>query len=135
MGHPQMGPSRDGYLARKKAGKQRSISNAESQRDVHRLRRRCQAILVGVNTVIEDDPLLTPRPSMGKRPLRVIVDSRLRIPLSSRVLDTREFPTLVVTTKQGCGTGPLSARREKGVEIVAVPARMGDAISRHCWRS
>ena len=118
--------SRDGYLARKKAGKRRWISNAESRRDVHRLRRRCQAILVGVNTVIEDDPLLTPRPSMGKRPLRVIVDSRLRIPPSSRVLDTREFPTLVVTTKQGLqNRTALHAIREQGAEIVAVPARQG----------
>ena len=63
---------------------------------------------------------------MGKRPLRVIVDSRLWIPLSSRVLDTREFPTLVVTTKQGLrNRTAIHAIREKGAEIVAVPARDG----------
>jgi diaminohydroxyphosphoribosylaminopyrimidine deaminase/5-amino-6-(5-phosphoribosylamino)uracil reductase len=118
--------SRDGYLARKKTGKRRWISNAESRRDVHRLRRRCQAILVGVNTVIDDDPQLTPRPSMGKRPLRVIVDSRLRIPLSSRVLDTRKFPTLVVTTREGLrNRTAIHAIRKQGAEIVAVPARDG----------
>lgn len=115
--------SRDGYLAHKKAGKRRWISNAESRRDVHRLRRRCQAILVGVNTVIEDDPLLTPRPAMGKRPLRVIVDSHLWIPVKSRVLDTRKFPTLIVTTRRGLWNR-AAARivHDKGVEIVTVPA-------------
>jgi diaminohydroxyphosphoribosylaminopyrimidine deaminase/5-amino-6-(5-phosphoribosylamino)uracil reductase len=118
--------SRDGFLARKKIGKRRWISNTESRQDVHRLRRRCQAILVGVNTVIEDDPLLTPRPAMGKRPLRVIVDSRLRIPLSSRVLDTRKYPTLVVTTREGLRNRiAIHAIREQGAEIVAVPARDG----------
>jgi diaminohydroxyphosphoribosylaminopyrimidine deaminase / 5-amino-6-(5-phosphoribosylamino)uracil reductase len=118
--------SRDGFCARKITDKARWISNPKSRRDVHRLRRRCQAILVGVNTVIEDDPQLTPRPAMGKRPLRVIVDSRLRIPLSSRVLDTRKFPTLVVTTREGLrNRTALHAIRERGAEIVAVPARDG----------
>lgn len=118
--------SRDGFLAQNKQDKTKWISNAKSRRDVHRLRRRCQAILVGVNTVIEDDPLLTPRPAMGKRPLRVIVDSRLRIPLSSRVLDTQKFPTLVVTTREGLrNRTAIHAIREQGAEIVAVPARDG----------
>jgi diaminohydroxyphosphoribosylaminopyrimidine deaminase / 5-amino-6-(5-phosphoribosylamino)uracil reductase len=63
---------------------------------------------------------------MGKRPLRVIVDSRLRIPLSSRALDTRKFPTLVVTTREGLrNRTAIHAIREQGAEIVAVPARDG----------
>ncbi|NLH16012.1 MAG: bifunctional diaminohydroxyphosphoribosylaminopyrimidine deaminase/5-amino-6-(5-phosphoribosylamino)uracil reductase RibD [Phycisphaerae bacterium] len=112
--------SRDGFLARKKTDKSKWISNTQSRRDVHRLRRRCQAILVGVKTIIQDNPLLTPRPAMGKRPLRVVVDSRLRIPPYSRVLDAREYPTLVVTTKQG-----LRNREDVAQTICARGARMG----------
>ena len=84
------------FLPKRKQDASRWISNSQSRRDVHRIRRRCQAILVGVNTIIEDDPLLTPRPSMDKRPLRVILDSRLRIPVSSRVLDTENFQPLLL---------------------------------------
>ncbi len=120
--------SRDGFLAYKKTERQRWISNAQSRRAVHRLRRRCQAILVGVNTVIADDPLLIPRPALGKRPLRVIVDSRLRIPPYSRVLDARKFPTLVATARQGFWNRvAIRFIREKGVEIVSVPGR-----EQHC---
>lgn len=116
--------SRDGFCARKKSSGQRWISNARSRRDVHRLRRRCQAILVGVNTVLKDDPLLTPRPAMGKRPLRVIVDGRLRIPPYSRVLDAREFPTLIATTKQALQDRILvGAIRARGAETVTVMAK------------
>lgn len=110
--------SRDGYLARIKSKNQQWISNPQSRRDAHRLRRRCQAILVGVNTIIEDDPRLTPRPSMGRCPLRIVLDSRLRIPLSSRVLDTRKFPTLIVTTRQGMDQTVVKAIQDKGVEIL-----------------
>lgn len=120
--------SRDGFLARKKQDKAKWISSAKSRRDVHRLRRRCQAILVGVNTVIADNPLLTPRPALGKRPLRVIVDSRLRIPPYSRVLDAREFPTLIVTTRQGMRNRQVVEEiRARDAEFMVIPARHG-----HC---
>jgi diaminohydroxyphosphoribosylaminopyrimidine deaminase/5-amino-6-(5-phosphoribosylamino)uracil reductase len=111
--------SRDGFCARKKTDDTKWISNPQSRRDAHRIRRRCQAILVGVNTIIEDDPLLTPRPSMDKRPLRIILDSRLRIPVSSRVLDTAKFSTLIVTTRQGMKNHTAEeAIHNKGAEIL-----------------
>jgi diaminohydroxyphosphoribosylaminopyrimidine deaminase/5-amino-6-(5-phosphoribosylamino)uracil reductase len=75
------------------------LSNEQSRTDAHNLRRRVQAILVGINTVIADDPLLTPRPARGKTPLRVVLDVDLRMPHESKLLQTAsEFPLLVVTS-------------------------------------
>jgi diaminohydroxyphosphoribosylaminopyrimidine deaminase/5-amino-6-(5-phosphoribosylamino)uracil reductase len=75
------------------------ISNEQSRKDAHELRRRVQAILVGINTVIADDPLLTPRPAKGKNPLRIVLDVNLRMPHESKLIQTaKEFPLIVVTS-------------------------------------
>jgi diaminohydroxyphosphoribosylaminopyrimidine deaminase/5-amino-6-(5-phosphoribosylamino)uracil reductase len=75
------------------------ISNEQSRKDAHDLRRRVQAILVGINTVIADDPLLTPRPANGKNPLRIVLDVDLHIPHESKLLQTaKKSPLLVVTS-------------------------------------
>ncbi len=93
--------SEDGYMAYKDSAKHGQwISNEASRKDVHALRRTVQGILVGVNTVIEDDPLLTPRPCDGRPLLRIVLDSNLRIPPGSKLLECGEYPTLIVTTRQ-----------------------------------
>lgn len=75
------------------------ISNEQSRNDAHDLRRRVQAVLVGINTVIADDPLLTPRPANGKNPLRIVLDVDLHIPHESKLLQTaKKSPLLVVTS-------------------------------------
>jgi len=74
------------------------ITGEEARLDVQRLRDRYAAIMVGINTVLADDPLLTCRIEGGKDPLRVIVDSSLRIPLDSQIVQTaRDVPTLLAT--------------------------------------
>jgi len=65
--------------------KTRGISSEEERKYVHRLRNKYQAILVGVNTVLKDNPRLTCRQPGGRDPLRVIVDSTLRCPANARV--------------------------------------------------
>ncbi len=62
----------------------------ESLKLAHRLRATHDAILVGVQTVIKDDPELTTRLVRGRNPRRVILDSRLRIPLDAKVLEDQE---------------------------------------------
>jgi diaminohydroxyphosphoribosylaminopyrimidine deaminase/5-amino-6-(5-phosphoribosylamino)uracil reductase len=75
----------DGKIARP-GGARLQISNAAATRAVHRLRSRCDAIVVGVNTVIADDPLLTARDVKISRPLRrMILDSHLRTPPTARL--------------------------------------------------
>ena len=92
--------SEDGFMSRTDGV--RWISGEESRQDAHSLRRQMQGILVGINTVLADDPLLTARPSRGKQPLRIVLDSKLKIPLDCQLLNTTEqAPVLVCTTEEG----------------------------------
>lgn len=112
----------DGYLAR--TDKKRWISNSQSRKDAHNLRRRAGAILVGINTVIEDDPLLTPRPDKGKKPLRIVLDNHLRIPLNCKLMKTaKKFPLLIVTLTASLRTKSGKAKRiiGSGAEIISCP--------------
>ncbi len=118
--------SADGFLARK--GGKRWITSSKSRKDAHKIRRRVQGILVGINTVIADDPLLTARPSRGRKPVRIVLDSFLRIPLDCRLLATaRKIPVLVATGNEVMKKKSSKARKiaEKGVELLAVPERRG----------
>ena len=91
----------DGKLAwAKPDSKHRWISCEQSRKDAHDLRRRVGAILVGINTVLKDDPLLTPRPASGKKPLRVVLDNHLRIPLNCKLL--RTSPGCPLTDSNTC---------------------------------
>ena len=78
-------------------GKRQQISNAASMRLVHKLRSACDAIIVGVNTVLTDDPLLTSRAGTGPRtPLRFVLDRQLRTPENSRLVQTtHEVPVVI----------------------------------------
>jgi len=114
--------SADGVVGFKDSACQKWISNETSRQDVHKLRRRCQAVLAGIDTVIADDPLLTPRPDQGKKPLRIVLDSRLKIPLDRKVLDTSCFATLIVTTNKTLQKNPekTAAIIRTGAEVLAV---------------
>ncbi|SEN20390.1 bifunctional diaminohydroxyphosphoribosylaminopyrimidine deaminase/5-amino-6-(5-phosphoribosylamino)uracil reductase RibD [Lihuaxuella thermophila] len=108
----------DGKIATE-SGDSRWITGEESRRYVHVLRHRHDAILAGIGTVLADNPRLTTRlETGGSHPLRVIVDSRLRIPLDAAVLDTSEAPTWVFTTDQQDPTKEKQLR-EKGVEVIS----------------
>lgn len=113
----------DGKLAyADQSAEKRWITNELSRADAHKLRRRVGAILVGINTVLADDPMLTPRPSKGKKPIRVVLDDLLRIPLGSRLLrTTKTSPVLVCTRQLAIDANPKHAERirKKGAEIVA----------------
>ncbi len=109
-------------------GSARWISGPESREEVHRLRARVDAVLVGAGTVLRDDPQLTARPGgtvLQRQPLRVVLDGRGRIPPQARVCDPG-LPgrTLVVT---GEGSDPAWRRRleARGVEVQVLPDREG----------
>lgn len=79
-------------------GVSRWVTGSAARRHVHEMRNRCAAIMVGVNTVLQDDPLLTCRIPGGRNPVRIICDSSLRVPLSSRIVETaRAVPTILAT--------------------------------------
>ncbi|MCL2287675.1 MAG: 2,5-diamino-6-(ribosylamino)-4(3H)-pyrimidinone 5'-phosphate reductase [Candidatus Bathyarchaeota archaeon] len=66
---------------------------------LHEIRASVDAIIIGVNTVIADDPTLTVRKTTGKNPLRVVLDSQAQTPLESKILNTINAPTLIVVAK------------------------------------
>lgn len=79
-------------------GDSKWISNELSREDAHRTRRRCAAIMCGINTVLADDPILNCRTENPSDPVRVICDSHLRIPLNSRIIQTaHRIPTIIAT--------------------------------------
>lgn len=87
----------DGKIATS-TGDSQWITGEEARAHVHRQRHRCSGIMVGVGTLLADDPLLTCRMEGGRSPVRIICDSRLRTPLSSRLVQTAgEVPTILVT--------------------------------------
>ncbi|MGL4374564.1 MAG: bifunctional diaminohydroxyphosphoribosylaminopyrimidine deaminase/5-amino-6-(5-phosphoribosylamino)uracil reductase RibD, partial [Turicibacter sp.] len=77
--------SLDGKIATA-SGESKYITSEAAREQVHEQRHQLSAIMVGVNTIIMDDPQLTCRLANGKNPIRIIVDSKLRIPLSSNVI-------------------------------------------------
>lgn len=91
----QLGQSLDGRIATP-TGESRTINGAAALNHLHRLRSRVDAVVVGVGTVVADDPLLTVRRVDGENPARVVIDLNARLPLSCRLLTNREARTVVV---------------------------------------
>ena len=93
----------------------------------HRLRHRVDAMVVGIGTVLADDPQLTTRRprGRGKDPIRVVLDSRLRLPLTSRLLHLdSEAPTWVATTSQA-PIETIHALENRGAQVLVLPADAG----------
>ncbi len=90
----------DGRIATD-AGKSMWITGEEARAHVHTLRNYYSGILAGIGTVLADDPLLTCRMPGGRNPVRIILDSDLRIPMESRLVQTaKETPLIVIRRKK-----------------------------------
>jgi diaminohydroxyphosphoribosylaminopyrimidine deaminase/5-amino-6-(5-phosphoribosylamino)uracil reductase len=101
-----------------------AISNAQSTQLVHDLRSRCDSILVGVNTILTDDPLLTARHAEHPRhPARFILDTHLRTPSDARIVTDRSAPTTIFTDHATDGAYRLrrDELQSKDVGITVVP--------------
>jgi diaminohydroxyphosphoribosylaminopyrimidine deaminase/5-amino-6-(5-phosphoribosylamino)uracil reductase len=100
------------------AGESKWITGEEARVDVHHWRHKHDAILVGVNTVLKDNPSLTTRlPSGGKNPIRIILDTHLRTPKDANVVTDCQAPTWIIT-----GSTILPEQEEPfklaGIEII-----------------
>lgn len=115
----------DGKIATR-TGDSKWITSPASRRDAHALRARVDAVVVGIGTVLADDPMLTAR---GVRTLRtavrIVLDSKLRIPIRSRLVrSAQRVPLIVATCAPASG---VRARRliERGIEVLRVRPRRG----------
>ncbi len=100
------------------------ITSEESRAEVQRLRHAADAVLSGLGTILADNPRLTDRTRLPRRRklLRVVVDSRLRLPLRSRLVKTAAGDVLVFTTRPADSSRARALRRAS-VEVVRVPSR------------
>jgi 5-amino-6-(5-phosphoribosylamino)uracil reductase/diaminohydroxyphosphoribosylaminopyrimidine deaminase/5-amino-6-(5-phosphoribosylamino)uracil reductase len=106
----------DGRIATR-TGDSQWIGGPESLKVAHELRASHDAVLVGIGTVLADNPRLTTRLVAGPSPMRVILDGRLRIPLNSNVLQDGAARTLIFTTDEA-GADRLAAVLATGAEVV-----------------
>jgi len=132
----------DGKIATKKGDSR--ISSKDDLVRVHKIRASVDAIMVGINTVLVDDPSLKVKYCEGKNPIRVVVDSKAKTPITSRIILDKYAPTLIAVTKKApidrvdklkeagskiilCGEGEkvdltilFKALKEMGIEKVLV---------------
>lgn len=112
----------DGKIATA-AGDSKWITGDEARGHVQTLRGRYAAIMAGIGTVLADDPMLNCRLEGAHQPLRIVVDSNLRIPLSARLLQSaKEYPTLIVCAVENDMADKI---RAMGAEVVALDDEQG----------
>jgi GTP cyclohydrolase II len=107
----------DGRIATR-TGDSKWISGEAERSASHALRAACDAVLVGVGTVIADDPQLTVRLVPGSSPQRIVLDSTLRLPLDARVLDDAALTTLITTERASAQRRRTLEARGAGVRVV-----------------
>lgn len=99
----------------------RYLSGKRALKEVHRLRDRYDAVLVGIGTVLADDPALTVREVKGRDPLRVVVDSDARTPLASKVVRAKDPQRTLIFVARDADMRRVSRLRDSGVLVATVP--------------
>ena len=133
-----------GRGSRSRARMTAKLSSASDMSRVHRLRARCDAILVGLNTVLSDDPMLTVRharagrkksggddadaaAAAGSQPVRVILDSMAKIPTASKIITTSPRIRTIVAVSGAAPERRILALRRRGAEVVTMGRKTVDA--------
>ncbi len=115
----------DGKIATA-TGESKWITGEEARKQAHRLRDGNDAILVGINTVMKDDPSLTARLPGGRDPIRVVVDSRLSIPLNAKVLRQKSLAGALIATVSDIPQSKITKVEESGAEVIVVKGVRGN---------
>lgn len=119
----------DGKIATK-TGASKWITGEKARMQVHKLRHQYMGIMVGIETVLSDDPMLNARLDGLKSPVRIICDSKLRIPLDSKICQTaKEYPTIIACaynrlTHERSGE-KIAELKKQGVEVINLPGEDG----------
>jgi len=122
----------DGKIATQE-GDSKWITGEVSRRFVHRLRDQVDAVLVGIGTILKDDPMLTARIEGGHDPYRVVLDSRLRIPERAKVLKGSPSKVIIATTEEGSHE-KMERLRRKGFQILVLNSKEGRVDLRTCLK-
>jgi len=117
----------DGKIA-SRTGDSRWVSNEQSRANVHELRNELMGIMVGVDTVIADNPILTTRLTgnkKGRNPIRIVVDSQARIPLDSKMLNTTNEAKTIVAVTSAANQNKVDQINSSGNEVLVVAEKDG----------
>ncbi|MBD2439204.1 bifunctional diaminohydroxyphosphoribosylaminopyrimidine deaminase/5-amino-6-(5-phosphoribosylamino)uracil reductase RibD [Nostoc sp. FACHB-110] len=121
----------DGKIATN-SGHSAWVTNQAARNEVHQLRAACDAIVVGGNTVRQDNPYLTSHQLGAHNPLRVVMSRQLNLPENARLWDTAEAPTLVLT-EVGANPDFQKFLVKRGVEVVELPALTPEQTMAHLY--
>ncbi|WP_071189596.1 bifunctional diaminohydroxyphosphoribosylaminopyrimidine deaminase/5-amino-6-(5-phosphoribosylamino)uracil reductase RibD [Trichormus sp. NMC-1] len=121
----------DGKIAAS-SGHSTWVTNQDARSEVHQLRAACDAVIVGGNTVRQDNPYLTSHQVGGHNPLRVVMSRSLNLPENARLWEVAEAPTLVLTE---IGSSPTFQEMllKKGVEVVEFPSLTPELAMTHLY--
>ncbi|GHU47851.1 hypothetical protein FACS1894200_03870 [Spirochaetia bacterium] len=120
--------SLDGRIAAK-GGDSRWITDEAARRLVHRLRSRHDAVLIGRGTALTDDPELTVRLVHGCNPIRVVLDSRLSLPDSSRLLSLPDTEKTLILCAVGADPQRIAHIKTRGIPVIPVTAGAHSGLS------
>lgn len=110
----------DGRIATGK-GESRWITGKAARQEVHRLREGVDAVMVGIGTVLADDPMLTAHRKRARSPLRVVIDPSLKTPLKARMVTSLEEAETLLFTTSRAPARKVEKLRAMGVSILSLP--------------
>lgn len=118
--------SLDGKIAAK-TGESHWITGEKARQYVHRLRDHTDVIMVGIETVLKDDPRLTTRfeGGGGKDPVRVVVDSTARLPLDAKVVESSSSAHTILAVTEEAPAEKCRALEDRGVEVIHISSKAG----------
>jgi diaminohydroxyphosphoribosylaminopyrimidine deaminase / 5-amino-6-(5-phosphoribosylamino)uracil reductase len=120
----------DGKLATRN-GDSKWISGEASRRFVHKLRDQVDGVLVGIGTILKDDPQLTARIKGGKNPYRIVLDSRLKIPEEAKVIGTSPSKAIIATT-EFAPKDKIEKLEKRGVRVLILDSQEGKINLKSC---
>ena len=120
--------STDGKISHSKKV-QTWLTGKKSIKYVHELRSEYDAVLVGAGTIKTDNPLLTVREAKGRNPIRVIIDGKLSIPISSNVIECADPQNTLIFTSKSASERKADKLSKKGVRIFRLKTSVKNQIS------
>jgi diaminohydroxyphosphoribosylaminopyrimidine deaminase/5-amino-6-(5-phosphoribosylamino)uracil reductase len=120
----------DGKIATRN-GVSKWISGEASRRFVHKLRDQVDGVLIGIGTVLKDDPMLTTRIKGGRDPYRIILDSQLRIPEGAKVIGASPSKAIIITS-EFAPKEKIESLGKRGVQILILDSKEGRINLKSC---
>ena len=126
----------DGKIATS-TGDSKYITSEEARAYVHQLRSEVDAVMIGLNTVLRDNPKLTPRLFTGKDPIKIVVDSKLKIPKNCNLM--KEPAKLIIAATNMASKNDINKLHQKGINVIITKSKKGmvdlDELMKHLGKS